>query len=382
MQGGSNLNYIFYQTKTKFSNTGDALINKSLIEVLRNYGKLKCNCSKDISDAFIIELGIKDSEKLICNSQVAFSFAILKKAIKVFFKKDKVFLFSGLGHIYSTNCDYSKIKKNILASFMFLIYRIFGIRIVRIGFTIGPISRRLAISEFIRSIFVSDYYVRDIKSLQLCRKIGIKKAKLCPDLSWMYIANTNRALNNKKIIAINLKSSVLSEKNDEYIRSIVSRCEQILLLIQEYYSNHFTVRFMYQVADDKDFCIRLYNHFKDVYCCEYIDKQMMLSDAQDYFKDVDINISNRMHSLLLGYKYGSLPLALIDINNHVKIAQTFKDSSIDKLLVNVYNTSSEEIIYILKHRKREFNNLISMEKYNQKEIKKNLDEIFLKHNKI
>ena len=31
MQGGSNLNYIFYQTKTKFSNTGDALINKSLI---------------------------------------------------------------------------------------------------------------------------------------------------------------------------------------------------------------------------------------------------------------------------------------------------------------------------------------------------------------
>lgn len=44
------MNTIYYQTKTKFNNTGDALINKALIEMLRNYGQLKCNCSKEIPE--------------------------------------------------------------------------------------------------------------------------------------------------------------------------------------------------------------------------------------------------------------------------------------------------------------------------------------------
>lgn len=372
------MNYIFYQTKTKFSNTGDALINKAFIDVLRNYGSLKCNCSKDISNEFIKELGIRESEKLICDNEISFSIAILKKAIKTFFKKDKVFLFSGLGHIYSTKKDKSKIVKNIFAGFIFFIYRMFGIKIIRIGFTIGPISNGLAISEFLRSIFISDYYVRDTQSLELCHKIGIKKAKLCPDLSWVYLMGTNRILNIKKNIAINLKCSVLSEKDDNYINNIISRCEQILNLIQKNYNEDIKITFMYQVAEDKEFCIKLYNHFKDMYQCEYIDKQMDLSDAKKYFQNISINISNRMHSLLLGYKYGALPLALVDIKNHIKISQTFKDCKIDDLLVDVYGKDDKEIIYILENVQSEFNNLIEVEKLKQKEIKKVLEEIINK----
>ena len=57
------MNYIFYQTKTKFINTGDALINKALLDTLREYGKLQCNCSKEIPQDFIEEIGIKEGEK-------------------------------------------------------------------------------------------------------------------------------------------------------------------------------------------------------------------------------------------------------------------------------------------------------------------------------
>ena len=85
------MNIIYYQTKTKFINTGDALINKALLSVLRNYGNLKCNCSKDIPESFIQELGIKESERIVAESELGFVLGILKDGIESHKKNNKVF---------------------------------------------------------------------------------------------------------------------------------------------------------------------------------------------------------------------------------------------------------------------------------------------------
>ena len=89
------MNHIYYQTKTLFSNTGDVLINKALLCKLREYGIVKANCSSEIPESFVEQLGIREGERINSNSELGFVFQILKDRIK----GSNVYIVSGLGHI-------------------------------------------------------------------------------------------------------------------------------------------------------------------------------------------------------------------------------------------------------------------------------------------
>lgn len=368
------MNYIFYQTKTKFINTGDALINKALLDTLREYGKLQCNCSKEIPEDFIEELGIKEEEKINCKNEIIFVSTILKRAFKSKKNKDKVFIVSGLGHTFGGSMR--KVIRNLLVGFLFPIYRLFGVKIIRIGLSIGPISNLLAITEKFRSLFINEYLVRDTQSLELCHRIGIKKAKLCPDLSWLYLKEKERKGNINKNVIINLRKNILHENDENYINCMISKCEEILKEINLKTNKKMHLIFTYQVAEDKEYCKKMYEIFKNKYPSELIEDQISLKDAEKYYSLASYNISNRMHSLLLGYKYGSLPIALIDTKKHVKIEQTLIDCKLEKLAIDVYYGNKNEIEYILDNSNELLSQLFKVEKEKQIEILKILDRIF------
>ncbi len=368
------MNIIYYQTKTKFVNTGDALINKALLDALRGFGKLKCNCSKDIPDYFIKELGIEDSEKISADNELGFVLEILKDARNAKKNNSKVFIVSGLGH--NSGGSLKKCARNIVASLIFIVYRAFGVKTIRIGTSIGPISKLLAITENFRSKFIDYYYVRDTKSLKLCHSIGIKNAKLCPDMSWLYDLNGKRELIQNNNICVNLKSTIVSSSDADdktYQQSMINKCEEI---VKKIYSEDSTIYFCYQVLEDKGYCEYVYSYFKDKYRCILIDKQMRLGDAEEVYGKCGYNISNRMHSLLLGYKYGSLPIALIDQKKHTKIQQTMIDSGLGELSIDVYNGSTKEIENIVGNREKLADIVFKAEKDRQKDIFSVLDMIF------
>lgn len=97
------MNYIFYQTKTKFSNTGDALINSALIAELRKRGKLAANCSASIPHEFVDDLAVHEEEKLRVQKDSMFAFEIVKKIFEMNKKRDKIFIFSGPGDMRGGN---------------------------------------------------------------------------------------------------------------------------------------------------------------------------------------------------------------------------------------------------------------------------------------
>ena len=267
------MNYIFYQTKTNFSNTGDALINQSLINVLRNYGKLYANCSPDIPEQFLEQLGIAKSEQLRTRNEFIFAVYIVRTAFRNLFSSNKIFLFSGLGHTYGGSLK--KIIRNIIAGVLFPFYRLLNVHIVRIGISIGPISKGLAMTEFIRGLFISKYYVRDTMSLKLCHNIGIGKAELCPDMSWLYRIGTLRNLNTNSIwVIVNLRNSTLDEfVYDDYIKMLVEKCKVILHTINAAISN-LSVLVTYQVTCDKEFSFRLYKELQNDFTVSFVEKQM------------------------------------------------------------------------------------------------------------
>ena len=59
-----NKNVIFYQAHTQFENTGDLIISKSLLDLLRPCGRLIVN-DHGVPLPFVQQLGVSEDEKLI-----------------------------------------------------------------------------------------------------------------------------------------------------------------------------------------------------------------------------------------------------------------------------------------------------------------------------
>ena len=244
--------------------------------------------------------------------------------------------------------------------------------------SIGPLTKRLAFTEKIRGHFVDYYYVRDSKSLNLCHDIGIKKAKLCPDMSWLFDKNLIRNQNDSNKICINLRKSIFDTEDDKfYQKKMIEMCNEVLSVITK---KEDEIVFCYQVQEDKEYCQEVYNYFKDKYNCKIVTNQIRLSDAKKVYGSSKYIISNRMHSLLFAYKYGSLPIALIDSKKHTKIQQTFDDCGLHELIVDVYSGTKKGIQYIVKNSEVLYKKFIEVEKQKQKEILTVLDDIFKKDN--
>lgn len=367
------MNHFFYQTKTKFSNTGDVLINKALIDLLRSYGTIHVNDSSIIPSFFIEQLGIKDSERMFLSNNKMFTYCIVKFAIKRFCSDDKVFIVSGLGHNYGNSLN--KVISNVVAGVLFPLLRVLKVKIIRIGGSMGPFSNLLAKTEYFRSIFINYYFVRDTESLNLCHSIGIKKAKICPDLSWVY--NPLDTITDKKNITVNLRSSTLDEfVYEDYKNKIFKNLSVILFRMVEYLGADTKIQIVYQVAEDKSFAEEVYLNIKFQFNTSIFIDQLTLETAKKYYGNSLFTISNRMHSLLLCHKYDSLSIPLIDKTEHVKITATFKDANLEELIQDINNDVDFAIIdKIIAKRSEYLKSIKSVEKKYQLEIEKVINKI-------
>jgi len=159
------------QAQTQFENSGDLLINYSLLYILRSYGEVIVN-DKNVPDWYIKQLGVKESERLSNVTNKNFVIFILISLLK---RGVNVYLFSGLGHFGGDSI--TKAFKNFICGFIYMSFRILGATIVKLGTSIGDISRILAVSESFRAIFITYYLIRDSISIEKAHNIGIKKAK-------------------------------------------------------------------------------------------------------------------------------------------------------------------------------------------------------------
>lgn len=370
------MNYIFYQTKTKFTNTGDALINKALIETLRRYGKLYANCSSDIPNSFIEELGISKEEKVTVSSEVSFVKLILEYS-RMKRKEDNVYLFSGLGDSYGGNLK--QVMRNIMSSLIIALFRLSGVKIVRIGRSIGPMSKSMQLSEKFRSLFLTYNYVRDSKTIERCRNYGIRNVEYCPDMSWLYDRKGIRSINATNTIMVNLRNAIYDDVKNDFIDATLEQLERVLTIFSSALGSKMNIIVAYQIEGDAVFSEMVFNRLKPKYNVKYINHQMNLSDLKKYYGTVDYHISNRMHSLLVGYKYGSLPVALIDKNEHTKISSALEDNGLENLIIDIYDSNvNEKVKNLIMQRKKIMKKIFNIESINERKIYTILDKIMEK----
>lgn len=350
---------VFFQGNTQYENTGDILINKSLITLVKQHASLLVN-DRRMPDWYVESLGLTKEE---CISNVAGNFYLhlIGKSIRARLSNSqgKVYLIGGApGHEFGSS--FSKAVKSGLVAVLYCLLQVFGVRIFRLGFSIGPIGKAVGAAERFRSAFMKQYFVRDSLSLDLCHNIGIKKARFFPDLAWLYNANDRSAGAKSKII-LSFRHAVLDTSSDDHY---LEKLKANLFSMLESVKGQYSVEVVYQVKRDFEFCSKLYDELRKVMDVTFREEQITLDSAANAYGDAYCILTNRLHVALLGYKYGGLPLILTDSESHLKIKGIYSDAEIDQLILDTNNAIERNV--------NDFNSLLQdrtriMEKLNDTE---------------
>lgn len=360
---------IFYKTTADYDNTGEVLIYRTLLEYLRTLGNVVVDDVRSQS-LFIERIGIQPREKLSSFGKKSFVVFLLFYAIKNFFLRKKVIFATGVG-------DHSVrgVKggtKNFIAGFFVLFLRLCGVKVLRIGMSIKFDGLLAKLSERFLSLWVSDYFVRDSISAKNCVNAGVKKVKIAPDLSWGYQVENVNAPNKSNIFVFSFRTYAASKNNQAEYKQNLSA--SIVKLIDHICVNPDNkVLLTHQCNADLTFMAEIKDFFSDNENVLLVVDPLTLDNAQNFYGRAKMVVSNRLHVLLLAYKYGALSVCLTDLQNHKKIVSIFEDAGLSDLLVDFRTELIESKIDDLCLRQEEKWNFLHLVETENRGI---LNEIF------
>lgn len=357
----------YYSGYTQFENTGDLLINKTLLDIVSSNGSIVVNDKNmpiDYKNALLNDINniVKFSELAIEKSFTKVIFLALFK--NFIFRNKEIFILENPGHHMSKLIKPGKNQyKELLIK---NIQKKLNCKILKIGVTLGPYSNSMGVFSSIISKFYYSILVRDFKTLDLANNFNFKNVSYIPDLAWAYnhekfIEKTAISIPQTKYFVISFRDAMEGKVRDfEYYNQLQNSIEQILITNSEY-----KIVLSYQVEFDRIVCKDLFALFGTKYDITFIDKCLSISDAMYLYSKSEMVISNRLHVLLLAIKAGTLPIAITNVDKHFKLVSMFYDENVKEC---VFDVSSDNLINLLK------------EIINKRQIVLNKFEIIVKKN--
>lgn len=367
---------IFYKTTADFDNTGEVLIYKTLLENLREYGRVIVDDSPHIQPLFLTRIGIRREERLHTYTQKSFVAYIILSSVKNIFKRNPMYFATGVGeHVVGGGKD---VVKNICSFFFLLFLRLCGLKVIRIGMSIRFNGKLASLSEYMLSKVVSYYYVRDGISLQNCKEIRVNASK-APDLSWGYHVEGHDIANGDSNLVIFSFRDYAQKYNEKYKSLLYDKIGALLGYICK--DKGKQVLLTWQCDYDKAIATELFERFKNLGNIQLADDLITLENASKYYGKAAIVFTNRLHVMLLGYKFGALTVCLTDLKEHSKITGIFKEEQLDRQLLDIHS-SDEEVCSsydsLLKNMDSEWKRIHEVEKKNYTTLKNVFKAIFQK----
>lgn len=330
-------NLIFYKLTPAWNDSGDCLIHKAIIDLLRQHGRLLFN-DFDENDAskrrFINSLNPQKDERLSCYPYKSFVKALFCFGFKHFFARtSQIYFVTGPGqHKLTTN---RQAVRNLCAAILVAAMKILKIKTIRIGLSQEISGFLPKWSERILALFLDYYYVRDSISLKALQKCGIRTARIAPDLSFSYEIAKDIVIKKKqkhlKKLALIFNNHIWKPQNqDDFMIEAISRYVEVFVKNNP----DFELIIAYQVEEDRQFAEKLSKNLKRQYkqAVFFKDSIIWLEDAPLFYSEMDYVISNRLHALLLAYKFGCLSIPLVDIEMQPKITGIFRDIGLESRL--------------------------------------------------
>lgn len=346
------MNEIFYNPATQFVNTGDLLINKSLLSFLRTHGNLIIDDNRK-PQWFIDELIDKPDVKLSNLTREDSIIYLLKLLWSNKFNSrnagKQYYLFFVPGHLSRKG-----IKPAFSAFKLFLKYfllKILGCKLVRVGVSLGTFDRPNAFAEALITRCYNYFAVRDYESIENAKKYNFKTPTYLPDLAWGYkhgsslIKHNNYIDDEGNFIAMSFRANEVGHgiQIDIYQEILSS----ITKLLETNVFGNKKIVFVYQVDSDKEANFQLakdlsVNHPN----VTFFDNKLHLDNAFDLYQRAQFVITNRLHVMLLAMQAHTISFPFIYEKMNGKIFNIMKDNQLLDLVLNINGTAIQNKLKI------------------------------------
>jgi polysaccharide pyruvyl transferase WcaK-like protein len=329
---------IFLQAKTQFENIGDLIINKSLLEELRKFGQIIANDTA-MPDSYLLAMGLREDERISKYRYRSFGLFVVMRCLANFVKPQKeIFLITLPGHYYGDTIRMA--AKGYITAAVFRLLSILHCRVCKIANSLGPFSKHVASAERFRARQMYFYSVRDSLSKNIAEQMGFPRIYLFPDLAWLLDAGipSPANINNPEVrdyVVFSFREHTHELIKDRvYSESVKEICARIAALVQGAWGKHIIIT--HQVDRDAQFCSEIYDYLQQRSFDVSIRRELLNhNDIEQLYSQAYMVFSNRLHVLLLSAIYSSLPIAVIDKTNHLKILGIFLDNNIERLICDV-----------------------------------------------
>lgn len=302
----------FYSARTQASNAGDALINRELLRLLRAKGEIRA-ISGGMPPAFLHEMELAADEVIGANNIDLFK-ALFTQALH---GGGQLYLVLTPGDIFG-----GASKDGIARGLVFPILRALGVRIIRIGASIGKFTPLRARTEAWLSRWSYFLGLRDAISIAAANGYGMKHIGPFPDLAFMLdrVARPARPIHTA---ALCLRDD---HSNDADREKLVRSIDSLLAA-----DSALQVVCVVQVERDESFMRRLTERYQASHRTRFV-QESRIDALLALYDDVDIVITNRLHSMLMAVSRGALPVALLDHEANRKIVGIMSDAGWTRLI--------------------------------------------------
>ena len=312
---------ILFLCATQPTNFGDLLINKLLIDELSNYGNV-----------YIDSEGVPENFKkyLFCNSNIycanqRFGSSLKRISVIKFIFKIKfqfTYFFKSPGPHSGIN-NFKSFINQIALSLIYIVLYSKGIRLNILGCDVH-LNNKLEITvERNNNNFFHSYMVRSKENLKMLKYYGFKKMGYIPDIAFLQYKNIIHKTPERKIL---ISFRDISDQESSYqLFSFVKKS------VSFFASKGYSIYFRYQVKEDELYNYELFNAVKDEGV--FFENRIIWMDDIDCYNEYEFILSNRLHVLLLGALYHSIPIGYMgESYKTLKIESIFNSIGLNKYL--------------------------------------------------
>lgn len=328
-------NDMLYIVATQYDNLGDLIINKCMVDEIAKHGTLYLD-TKNVSAEF--------QEVLLDNANVKPLSTITDVSLKgkgalsiPFVSKLKFdFLFKSPGPFGGIK-SFGEFMRYWVFYYIFSTMKAKGCKSYFLGIDFLIQSKYDSIMQKMFSGVIGGFFLRSKKNVAVLKEGGIKNVEYIPDFCFL-MREKVKGLPEKKKVGISFRDleNVALNKNIT---------DAVDLYVDFYLKKNYDVYFFYQVDRDYAFNKQLFEKFKHLDNVYFREKSLKYNEI-DFYQDIFSALSNRLHVLLLGQIYGTIPVGLLDSNAKTsKIHNIYDTIGLSNLIFSSLNAGDLEKIY-------------------------------------
>lgn len=321
------MNISFLSISTQYENLGDALINRELIHLVSQHSKLHVDVSR-CPDWFVEMLNLPADTRFSASR-----LALLPNILKARMKGQTPYYFLIPGGNFGEYSLPRFVKSLIGLSYLFAV-RLAGARICQLGVSYERSGPRYMTTMKLRTLLMHALYVRDTQSSKLLEQYKVKHNGVLPDLAFNLFAADAKAKDKIGTVCFSFRTD--QSNNQQMLAN--ATVDSVIEAMPK------STRYVLSVQVERDMKAMkvIQKHLKDVHGieAEIFHEARDITKIQNFYKTVDVVVSNRLHVLLLGSSACGRLVACVDDKNQ-KVTGLFKTLGRGDLVVPMKDVTAD-----------------------------------------